>query len=121
MSAFTDVLANIIRTVDGQHDLGAGELAERIEVELAKAGIAITQLPEPDGKGAWAIEGTDLEVKVKRARSTQPSDPGLSVLFNSPNRPSRIEKSYDMSVGPDLAAALLAAAASIPTKETPNA
>lgn len=102
MSAFTDVLANIIRTVDGKHDLGAGELAERIEVELAKAGIAITQLPEPEVDGEW-LDGGVYSGAPDRVRCYL-EDPRMTA-----------------DDARALAAALLAAAASIPTKETPNA
>ena len=112
MSAFTDVLANIIRTVDGKHDLGAGELAERIEVELAKAGITITQLPEPDEDGNAGEVGWNAGVdSVWRDRD------GLSAVVSSASEAQLVYPSDPLA----LAAALLAAAASIPTKETPNA
>lgn len=39
-----DYLANLIRRVDGKHDMGAGELAEAI---LADPRLAVVEIPEP--------------------------------------------------------------------------
>lgn len=38
-----DVLAQVIRTVDGNHDLGAGELAERILSALTPAPVSVEE------------------------------------------------------------------------------
>lgn len=69
---------------------------------LTASGYAIVKLPTPADDGHWRIAGTDLEVRLDRGV--------LRVRFGSPTRPSTIDKGYHASVGPDLAAALLAAA-----------
>ena len=106
MSAFTDVLANIIRTVDGKHDLGAGELAERIEVELAKAGIAITQVDRSVTEyGVDYGDGDPIGCSsVERAKVWVENFPGDATICAR----ERITTPW------------VAAAASIPTKETPK-
>lgn len=106
MSAFTDVLANIIRTVDGKHDLGAGELAERIEVELAKAGIVITQLPARSGD---PFRARDIVIRAAKMREKDQRDKGVKKPFE-----------WWQCTDAQKVHWILAAAASIPTKETPK-
>lgn len=129
MSAFTDVLAAHQVTDErrwaNERYCSCGEAvhtmiparshAAHVEVELAKAGIAITQLPEPDetheatedehGRRLWSTEG------------------GCVTAFDSGWY--EIDSQYSHDDDPQklrgLAAALLAAAASIPTKEASNA
>ena len=103
MSAFTDVLATHGSTADfhgkvwhcvcGEQFETVAAHAAHVEVELAKAGIAITQLPEGRVINGW-WEGESTAVNIDAF--------GPGELLRD-------------------AAAYLAAAASIPTKETPNA
>lgn len=58
----TDVLANVIRTVDGEHNLGAGALAGAILESLSAQSIAVVDIPEPvvdrDGRTRVNLPGT---------------------------------------------------------------
>lgn len=51
----TDILSNIIRKVDGNHDLGAGALAEAILEELRTSVFSVDDLADaiPQNTGAW--------------------------------------------------------------------
>ena len=73
--------------------------AAHVEVELAKAGIAITQLPEPDAQTVAELAEDALADYL-----TEVDTVGFWNVAGAAER---------------VAAALLAAAASIPTKETP--
>ena len=123
MSAFTDVHAEhavAVVTALGGVVCGCTQRfgdrhahAAHVEVELAKAGIAITQLPEPDedtgafDAGCGAItHAVNGDVRLHSASYVSGRYGGI---YRSPAKAR------------ELAAALLAAAASIPTKETPNA
>ena len=121
MSAFTDVLAAHVMEnfYAGFCKCGEGsfiddqEYGAHVEVELAKAGIAITQLPEPDE----THEATEDE----HARRLWSTEGGCVTAFDSGWY--EIDLQYSHGYNPQklngYAAALLAAAASIPTKETP--
>ena len=74
---------------------------------IRDSGYTVIALPEADRDGRWRIDGTDLDVRSKRGSEGAPV---VSVTFDSVTRPSRIEKNYHPSVGPDLGAALIAAA-----------
>lgn len=135
MSAFTDVLAahaDFIRRHNGRRACTCGmwesngneqysrdTFAAHVEVELAKAGIAITQLPE-------ATDTYNHEMEMPMMGWEVGHGPHFVEAFPGEIRVEVDGKAVTLTDPPDareLAAALLAAAAagSIPTKETPNA
>ncbi|MBM4525151.1 hypothetical protein GS462_11085 [Rhodococcus hoagii] len=78
--------------------------AAHVVAALANAGKAIFELPEPDADGSWRIDGTDIEVRARDHRGK----PAVSLLVQT-LRGSTLQKSYDLSVGRDLASAVMAA------------
>lgn len=76
---------------------------------LTAAGYAVIKLPEPDADGRWRIPDTDIEVRTKAF--PPPDGPELQIIVNTAIQGVRLRKCYDLSVAPEFAAALLAAAA----------
>lgn len=91
MNSVIDVVAQTIRTVDGNHDLGAGALAERLIEGLQVQGFAVVKLPDmevdQDGYETWPVDSSDREacVKIRRSDGRIGMD-SVSHPFNSPER-----------------------------------
>ncbi|WJJ10407.1 hypothetical protein P9990_17700 [Prescottella equi] len=96
----------IIRGVAGEFYPCKPDIFERTyhAVSPDAAGAATVDLPEPNERGSWRIEGTDIEV---RARDHQ-GKPAISILMQT-MRGSTLQRSFDPTVAPDLAGALIAA------------
>ena len=142
MSAFTDVHAAHHMLYDDFSQAFCCDCGERfqyakkfarvqhaahVEVELAKAGIAITQLPEPTERED--VYGDLVQDYLGWGRGMLYTAPeGMVERGKKYAGPYIIQymagssgQHYTVESARRFAAALLAAAASIPTKETPNA
>jgi hypothetical protein len=72
--------------------------------------VAIVALPKPDDFGRWLIEGTDLDVRNTWNDGLGDTGASVEIRMDSIRRGGTMAKTYEISVAPDLAAALLAAA-----------
>lgn len=96
-------VAAAIRRIDGNHDLGASQLAEDLLAELADQGYALVKLPsmvvDELDMATWPVDG-DSEGRPR----AQVEDDGRISILSTPNPLRSADQAWS------LAAALIAAA-----------